>query len=65
MTNKRHFSQEEKYTFLMNAKDIGVDKAAEIAGLSITRQFTDGVLTRQLWAWRLTYRTSLPGLGVV
>ena len=36
MAKKRHFSQEEKRTILMNAKNIGVEKAAEIAGLHYT-----------------------------
>ncbi len=36
MSKKRHFSQEEKYATLMSAKDIGVDKSAEIAGLHYT-----------------------------
>ncbi len=48
MTKKRHFSQEEKYAIVVNAKDIGIDKAAERLPVSITQQFTDGVLTWQL-----------------
>lgn len=36
MGKKRHFSQEEKRTILTSAKDIGVDKAAGIAGLHYT-----------------------------
>jgi len=65
MTKKRHFSQEEKYTILMSAKDIGVDKAAEIADLHYTT----------VYGWRggleamgkdayLAYKPSRPGRGV-
>jgi transposase InsO family protein len=65
MTKKRHFSQEEKYAILMSAKDIGVNKAAEIAGLHYTT----------IYGWRgklaamgkkafLAYESSRPGRGV-
>jgi transposase InsO family protein len=64
MAKRRHFSQEEKHTILMSAKDIGVDKAAEIAGLHYTT----------VYGWRndlaamgekayLAYRPSRPGRG--
>ncbi len=65
MTKKRHYSQEEKYAILMSAKDIGVSKAAEIAGLHYTT----------IYGWRsdltvlgkkafLAYKPSRPGRGV-
>jgi len=65
MAKKRHFSQEEKHTILMSAKDIGVNKAAEIAGIHYTT----------IYGWRcdlaamgekayLAYKASRPGRGV-
>lgn len=65
MTKKRHFSQEEKYSILMSAKDIGVKEAAEIADLHYTT----------IYGWRgdlaslgkkafLAYTPSRPGRGV-
>lgn len=65
MTKKRHFSQEEKYAILMSAKDIGVDKAAEIADLHYTTVYgwrgDLAVLGKKAY---LEYKPSRPGRGV-
>ncbi len=65
MDKKRHFSQEEKYAILMSAKDIGVDKAAEIAGLHYTTVYTWrsklSALGKQAY---LAYKPARPGRGV-
>lgn len=65
MTKKRHFSQEEKYAILMSAKDIGVDKAAEIAGLHYTTVYGwRGKLAAMGKKAYLAYESSRPGRGV-
>jgi len=64
MVKKRHFSQEEKHTILMSAKDIGVKKAAEIAGLHYTTVYGwRGDLAAMGDKAYLSYRPSRPGRG--
>lgn len=65
MGKKRHFSQEEKRTILTSAKDIGVDKAAGIAGLHYTTVYGwRGDLSAMGKKAYLAYKSSRPGRGV-
>ncbi len=65
MAQKRHFSQKEKYAILMSAKDIGVDKAAEIAGLHYTTVYTwRSKLAAMGKEAYLNYKPARPGRGV-
>jgi len=64
MTKKRHFSQEEKYAILMSAQNIGVEKAAKIAGLHYTTVYSwRGDLAAMGKNGYLAYRPSRPGRG--
>jgi transposase InsO family protein len=65
VSKKRHFSQEEKYSILLSAQDIGVDKAAEIAGLHYTTVYGwRGNLAAMGKKAYLEYKPSRPGRGV-
>jgi transposase InsO family protein len=65
MGKKRHFSQKEKYAILLSARDIGVDKAAEIAGLHYTTVYGwRGDLAAMGKKAYLAYKPSRPGRGV-
>jgi transposase len=65
MSAKRHFSQKEKYAILMSAKDIGVNKAAEIAGVHYTTVYEwRGKLAALGKKAFLAYKPSRPGRGV-
>ncbi len=65
MPSKRHFSQEEKYAILMSAKGIGVEKAAEIAGIHYTTVYDwRGKLASLGKTAYLAYQPARPGRGV-